>query len=133
MHYSILVFSIAVLAYLFDFLCGTHLQHLLLNVDFLIDYTKRTPSFAEEFFYHAITTSIIYIVFLQFAKTKLYTLALIGFTVFSSTALYFILLAQAVRPIATTPMDVIGWLIIHVIFAMLLYRYTKPHSEKKLL
>lgn len=122
---GVLIFSIVIAAVIWDKLFATELVHLLMNVDFLIDYTVRQPSFLEEFFYHCVTTCIIYGLFMQLVRTKLYTLALLIFTLFSSTALYFILQAQAVRPFHTGTLDFVGWVVIHVIFALLLYLCTK--------
>ncbi|CEA02453.1 hypothetical protein BN1050_01260 [Metalysinibacillus saudimassiliensis] len=124
LHYLVLVMSIVVLAWCWDDFFNTPIARLLLNVDFLIDYTVRQPSLAEEFLYHAITTFIIYGLFIQLARTRLYIPALLIFTIFSSTVLYFILGEQAVRPITLTTEAFAGWVVIHLIFVALLYRFT---------
>ncbi|UTH14133.1 hypothetical protein [Macrococcus equipercicus] len=109
---------------LWDALFHTQLTKLLLNVDFMIDYRERKPSFAEEAAYHMITGVIIYMLLLVIARKyeRFYKPALIIILIFTC-ALYFILAALAVRPLS--PLSVIGaagWFLSHVCYFLVVAR-----------
>ncbi|KAA1037619.1 hypothetical protein ERX35_009585 [Macrococcus equipercicus] len=109
---------------LWDALFHTQLTKLLLNVDFMIDYRERKPSFAEEAAYHMITGVIIYMLLLVIARKygRFYKAALIISLIFTC-ALYFILTALAVRPLS--PLSVIGaagWFLSHVCYFLVVAR-----------
>ncbi|TDM07894.1 hypothetical protein [Macrococcus lamae] len=103
---------------LWDLLFGTKLTLLLLNVDFIIDYSRRRPSFLEETAYHIIigivifySLSIIYRKYHQLYKPTLIICLLL------TCSLYYLLTLIAVRPFFFhTIIGVTGWLVTHIIY-----------------
>ncbi len=120
------------LTLIWDSLFGTTISRLLLNVDFIIDYTVRKPSFTEEAAYHIITGVIIYLLLLIIYKSHkyLYLPALIIVLVITC-ALYYVLTVLAVRPLfELTQAGAFGWLLTHVIYIVVVDRWIKHSSTK---